>query len=78
MGFLNDILGPITSAISSVETAISEVVKLFGEAARGLTDLIQTIKDVITQITQLFNLSKIEYLFIHPFKEAALTAISSV
>lgn len=78
MGFLNDILGPITSAISDVENAISEVVKLFGEAARFLEDLIKTILDVVEQIKHLFNLSKIEYLFIHPFKEAALTAISDI
>lgn len=78
MGFLDDILSPIKSAINTLEEPVKEVVKLFGEAAQFIEDLINTIKNVITQIENLFNESKIEYMFLHPFKEAALTAIGDL
>lgn len=78
MGFIDDILGPIKEAISGVENVIEDVVKLFGEAVRFLENVIQTIKDVIEQIANLFNANKIEYMFIHPFKDAALTAIGDL
>jgi len=78
MGLLGDILSRVKDVISDVETAVEQAVKLFGEVARFLEDVIRTIKQVIEEITTLFNLSKIEYMFIHPFKEAAFTALSDI
>lgn len=78
MGFLDAVLKPIESAVSSVENAVSEVVKLFGEAARFLEDIIKQMLDVISRIKRMFNESKIEYLFLHPFEQAALVAIGDL
>lgn len=78
MGLLDDILSPVKDVISDVETAVEQAIKLFGEVARFLEDIIRTIKQVIEEITTLFNLSKIEYMFIYPFKEAAFTALNDI
>lgn len=78
MGILDAIISPIKDVINSLEKPIKTTESIFGEVIDFTEDLIKEIRDMITELTMLFNASKVETLFLSPFKSAALEAIGSV
>jgi hypothetical protein len=78
MGILDSIVSPIKSVISDLTVPVKSAERLFGEVINFTEDIIKAIKDMISEMESLFNASKVENLFVSPFKEAALVAVGSI
>lgn len=85
MGILDSILSPIRHVISglespvhAVEEVLSDAEHVFGEVISFTEDLIREFRSMITDLESLFHASKVEKLFLSPFKEAAFLAVGSI
>lgn len=78
MGLIDTILGPLKEVTNGITKSVKFVEKIFGEAVELVEEVIDAIEAMIKDIENLFNASKIEKIFFHPFNSAALAAVGSV
>jgi len=78
MGLLDSILSPIKDVIKNLDPPLNLVMKVFGEVIKFTEEIINMIEGMIRDIEDMFNASKVESIFLYPFKEAALVAVGSV
>lgn len=74
MGLLDTILFPFKELVKGAETAG----KIFGVVIEMTEDVIKLIIDMMTEIENLFNASKIESIFFGPFKTASREAFKGI
>jgi hypothetical protein len=64
--------------INGLEKPVEVVEKVFGEVIQITEEIIKSILNMIEEMRNLFNARGVETMFLNPFKEAALSALSSI
>lgn len=78
MGIFGDIIAPVKDLINGLEKPIHTVESIFGTIINMTEQVISDIRDMITDMENLFNAHNIETMFLYPFKDAALAAVKDV
>jgi len=71
-------MGPLKDLINGLEKPIQVVEKIFGEVIDMTEELIASIRNMISDMENLFNAHGVEIIFLYPFRDAALAAVKDV
>jgi hypothetical protein len=64
--------------VNGIQKPIKNVESILGQEIDLTDDIIKSIMEMIEEMRNLFNARKVEVMFLQPFKDAALTALSSI
>lgn len=78
IGIFDDIVAPLKGLINDIQKPVDAVESIFGEIVQVTEQFIQQIMSMIESMRNLFNAQGVEVIFLYPFKDAALSALSSI
>ena len=78
MGLLSFIEAPIKDIIHGLEEPVEEITRIFGAVITITEDIIKELIALLGQIDNLFNASTFSSLFVKPFQNATMQAISGL